>query len=618
MLADWNPSAIRFMNWTGCNEAKNMRFENRTKPSYAQWSAQNYNWVASLPYGETTGTNQYSLSAVTGTPASMQHGETVTCRIGNTMTRCGSGKITVTGITKQNPGVVTATAHGFNTGDIIVHVINGGMTQLGYIPCTITVLDANTYSIGIDTTSFSTFTAGTASQYISLQVGSGGDRTKATGALYNGYPVIFPNGTSPASTSGNSNITSGDYKTFYFDKTVAAQADASGTLIYGAWIGGDSGPDLGHAGGAPLEGCVALINELMQMTRTDGGSVGPIDLWVTIPHMALLSMDPDYSAASNFAIGTVDVCLNGANGYSGLNSSCKLYVEHSNETWNFGGGFRQTNYLNRRGFLRWPSVGTTDIVTMHCLRSMIMVQDILGASQNFPRNRLKFILAGQGTQAMTVSGLNQLRMDGNTQLLTDPLNVGGVTPMSVHDSYAWAAYIVASAAFDTANLATLTTSWIGHAGDPVAQEADCASYVVGLENAGVTSAGNETLYRYRESILPAFATGCSSRGGKTTLMYEGGWDRSVSGGSTNQNNFIKAVKRSRAWAKALKTLHDKFDATSSADAPADYIVLNSRWGHTSPDSYGATPNGVEWSGLDLAWKLLGLRNCSKRQIVVNT
>lgn len=632
--ADFNPSFIRAMNWTGGNNARGIRFEHRTLPSYAQWSASIYsggfNWVASPKYGETTGTNQYALSSVTGTPASMQHGEIASCRIGSSMVRCGASfGNTVSAITKANPGVVTATAHGFNTGDKIVHIINSGMVELNYVPCTITVSDANTYSIGIDTTSFTTFTSGNARQYITLQVGSGGDRTKATGAIYNGYPIVRANGNSPASTLGNTHIVAGDYKTFYFDKKHAAQRDLSGNWIYGAWIFTDNGTQNGHNGGVPLEVTVAAVNEIMQMTRSDGRPVDPIDLWVCVPHMALLSPDPDYSAASNYAIGMVDVCLNGANGYAGLDSRCKLRVEYSNETWNNGDSSIQTNYLARLGFLRWGG-GTQDFVSMSSLRSMIMVQDILAASQNFPRGRLIFVLAGQGTTAFQTSNQNQLRVDGTANVLTDALNPGGVTPISLFDQFAFAAYIEPSVAFDAANVATLVASWLSHAGNPVAQEADCAAYVVGLENAGVTAPGNETVYRYRESILTDLAAAMAARG-KITCMYEAGWNHATASGqpgwvlyapsATDQANFFQAVKKSRAWAECLLSLSEAFDQSTNAaniGNPCDYILLNSRWGHLSPDPYANSTGGVEWSGTDLAWDLMSLRNRGKRQFLIKT
>jgi len=148
MIVDLNPGALRFMDWTGCNHSRATRFEHRIPPTYASYGPLS-NWSASPAYPESTGTNAIAVASATGMPVAMQHGEVVTCRIGNSTVRNGSK--TVTAITKANPGVVTATAHGFNTGDVIVHTISAGMTQLNNVPCTITVSDADTYSLGVDT-----------------------------------------------------------------------------------------------------------------------------------------------------------------------------------------------------------------------------------------------------------------------------------------------------------------------------------------------------------------------------------------------------------------------------------------------------------------------------------
>lgn len=71
----------------------------------------------------------------------------------------------ITNITKANPGVVTATAHGFTTGDEIWIDSVGGMTQVNKTlttdtPYTIIVLTPDTFSIGVNTTSYSTYTSG--------------------------------------------------------------------------------------------------------------------------------------------------------------------------------------------------------------------------------------------------------------------------------------------------------------------------------------------------------------------------------------------------------------------------------------------------------------------------
>ncbi len=66
----------------------------------------------------------------------------------------------ITAITKANPGAVTSASHGYSTGDRVYFASIGGMTQLNGRYATVTVTGANSYTIGIDTTGFSTYTSG--------------------------------------------------------------------------------------------------------------------------------------------------------------------------------------------------------------------------------------------------------------------------------------------------------------------------------------------------------------------------------------------------------------------------------------------------------------------------
>jgi hypothetical protein len=602
IYVDLNPSFIRFMNWFGDNDARICRFENRTLPSHASYSG-NYNWVTGPRYGETTGTNQYLVAAVTGTSSSMQHGEICQTRITNTVARVpafsGGTSVnrTITGITKANPGSVNAVAHGFNTGDKIVHLISAGMTQLDRIVCTITVTDADNYTIGINTTAFTTFTAGTCNQYLSLQVGSGSDRTD--------YPIVFNDGWTIASNYGTGYIVAGDAKTFYFDKSIFAIKDAAGTPIYGVWLFPGNGSDLGHKGGVPLEICTACINELNAM------SADPIGMWINIPHWALLSSDSDYTAASNLAVKSVDVVINGANGYAALTSAANLIVEYSNETWNTAGAaFYQSPYLSRRGLARWGSglTSSSDAVSYCSLRSYLMCKDIQAAFPRASFPRIKYVLGFWGSQGIALNGHNYQRTHGNTAILTDVLNPSAEKPISVHDYAAYAAYIYNDDTNATYSLATCETAWTA-AADAVAKEAVCATYVQGMQTFG----GSQTFDNYYGTLLPAYATAMGALG-KEIIMYEGGWDRIISG-TAAQQNFLKAAKTSRAFANALRKALNTYDTTSNAQYPADYIALDSRWGHAPNDFYG---NGVEGGALDLAWTFMGLRNKGKRQMVIKT
>lgn len=663
-LVNLCPSAIRFMDWVGGNNSKLTRFESRTRPDYAAWGGvtPNSNWVASPPYGETTGLNQYSLAAAKGMPVAPTQGEIVTCRIGSGMARTGAK--TVTAITNSNPGRVTVVGHGFATGDVIVHQFSPGvMPKLHLLPCTITVIDRDTYSVGVNTTTFGSFTGTVkANQFITLNVAGRG-----------AYPVTFPLPGSPASYFGDGYMAKGDYKTFVFDKTIAAQTDGNGNYVYGVWMFNDAGANNGHAGGVPLEICTALVNEVNAMRPAQ-----TVNMWMNIPHLALCSMDPDYSVESSWGIQAVKVVLTGANGFAGLTSPAQLFIEYSNETWNSGGSaFSQTYYLAYRGSLRWPTSGTSDYASMAALRSTIVAEDIK-KSASFNNMRLKFVLAGQGT--LGVSALNAGRIDGSKFYLSDPLNVWGptVAPMAHHDYFAFAGYFAAQASFDTANLANFTNNWVANIGNPAGQEVACAAYVNGIVNPAV--GGNETVDRYRTILLPAYAAKMKSFG-KSVIMYEGGWDHAISpvsvgntvsstipfasgvfDGKTNlitgvnaayaaalapgyfvvgygippmtrvisvsgtsfqisqnttvslaiaqfvaftpQQMFLLAVKRSQSWTTAMLAFFNQFG--SGSGMPAEYIQSDLRWGHSFPSAYGF--GNVEWGDLDLTWQQKAARN----------
>jgi hypothetical protein len=75
----------------------------------------------------------------------------------------GGGK-SVTAATKANPCQVTITGHGFSTNDKVVFHNIGGMTQLnftnGSTGYTVTVVDSNNITIGVDSTAYGTYTSG--------------------------------------------------------------------------------------------------------------------------------------------------------------------------------------------------------------------------------------------------------------------------------------------------------------------------------------------------------------------------------------------------------------------------------------------------------------------------
>jgi hypothetical protein len=667
VLADLNPSFIRVMNWLGINSSKACRWEHRTLPEYINYNDNNaslcgYNWSASgLLYGDTATANQMTLSAVAGTSGTAKHGDLVTCRIGAAMVRAGFRGIAA--VTKANPGQVTSHAHGYSTGDKVLHTTVPGMTQLERVPVTVTVVDPDNYTIGINTSGFTDFTtasvtgtttsgsavitsiadtstitagnmctgpgiplgsivssktattvtlrdqffspalatasaavtlyfnAATCEQYITLKVGSQA-----------AYPVIFANGTTLAGHYAATYMNQYEYKTFSLDLDYVV-----GTDIQGAWVFNENGATNGHNGGVPLELCTALVNEVMATTRTDGRATDPIGLWICVPHRGMLSVDTDYLSGSNWATNAVGVCLNGSTinsiTYAGLNAACTLYVEFSNETWNSGGAFYQTSSNARKGFLRYGG-GASDFTSYSALRSMKMAQDIHAA---FPANsRIHITLGLQGTVGFALNSNNQLRCDGGgtSHILTDAVwNPGAVAPITLHDSTCFAAYIStlngSNLTFVDTNLATYATSWASHAGDAVAQEADCANYITDLTD-GTTL---ETIEKYI-GLVTTYANAMQSRG-KQFGMYEGGWDHPTTG---TYATFLAACKRSRAWALAWMQLMREFDGKANAFASSDYIMTSSQWGHVPTNAFSNSVAHVEWSGLDLAWTYTALHN----------
>ncbi len=674
-LVDLNPSALRFMNWTGFNHCEVCRFENRAQPAYLVSGG--YNCVISLPYPAGGGiVNRFTIPSVAGMPVAHQHGELVQTRMDVGLAR--AGQMIITNISKSNPAVVTyvslAGVDPINGDRLTFRMPTGaaalpGMTQMDYRTETVANLDtsnpaAKTFECsGLNSTGFTdlarvattgntaiasrtitgipsttlistgmnvsgpgipignivesktsttvtmansvgiantateaatgaaiVFSSGRCMQYVTLDVGLRGEA-----------PVLFTDSGGAASSYSNNYIRAGDYKTFHYDKALYGTKDAAGNPIFGAWVFGTSAPQvyLPYNVGTALEICTALVNEVNELSLSQGIN-NPVHMYITIPHNGLLSMDPDHSEASNFSIGSVDVCLNGANGWPGLTPRADLLVEFSNELWNTA--FTQNGMLARKGGIRDPVNGVGSSTYLASLRSVIMTRDIRSVFGANPR--IKFVLAGQGTIGISPGSPNHNKAFGGTAYNNDVL-YDGTTPMDNHDMWAWAAYYLAGSTYDAANLIPLADAWAAAAGDPVAQEAYCATYV--NNGVGVPGSGfSETMNTYQTVHLPAYAAAMHNVG-RTTIMYEGGWDRRVTNSTTNGNAFLKAVKRSAAWAAATNAFFNAWNNRAGAFMPADYIQVEERWGHAFPDTY---LGGVEGANNDGSWVAMGERNRS--------
>jgi hypothetical protein len=80
--------------------------------------------------------------------------------VGLGMTAIAAAK-TITGITQASPPVVTIIGHGYTTGDPVMITSVGGMTQVNNLIFTVTVIDADTFSLdGVDATLYTAYTSG--------------------------------------------------------------------------------------------------------------------------------------------------------------------------------------------------------------------------------------------------------------------------------------------------------------------------------------------------------------------------------------------------------------------------------------------------------------------------
>lgn len=94
--------------------------------------------------------------------------------------------LTITGITKANPGVVTSTAHGLANGDYVT-ISAQGMYQLDGRVFRVSGVAANTFNLeGEDTTNYDTFTSGSA-----YKITYGTSMTTATGLTASGGDFDF-------------------------------------------------------------------------------------------------------------------------------------------------------------------------------------------------------------------------------------------------------------------------------------------------------------------------------------------------------------------------------------------------------------------------------------------
>jgi hypothetical protein len=638
-LVDLNPSAIRFMNWCAGGNSLPCRFENRTLPNTTGYVG-GCDWVTSPAYGEATGTNQYILAAAEPTagnrkttPARDFNGEVVTCRVANPSVRCGRsgglGAPVIASITNaSNATVTTRSAHGFATGDKIIHRLVG-MKRLHYFPVTITVLNATQYTIGVDTTDWGKFESGTAFQFVSLSVG--GRRA---------YHVVDQDGYEPSGlydgVADHDLSRSHFYQSFFFDKSSAAETDGNGNWIYGVWLY-ERGGNSGHV---PVEICTALINEINEMSVAQGVN-NPVHMWLCLPVRALTVVDPDYTPESDWGLGVTGVALNGTKGYAGLTKNAKLFMEFGNEVWNF---LYPHAYVCRRQNLRWPGTSPNNACDMQAFLSSTIMRSIKAAYPN-SSNRIVGVLGGWAFVGVNPGGFgaNYELIHGNSTpggpgyaYTTDAYVIanGYGMPMNNHDAFAIATYFDPPNAYYSTKKGRGTftddsamfngTDNSSNGGGNYSGHADQSQAIANFVAKCVTPApAEQSTYSYVDlngtGLLRKFADTVRALG-KTVIGYEGGtdWETAAGGrqgiaGSEHvltaaDAAFSVAVINSPQWAAAQIDYFNRAARVPGAAMPSVYNHIGygtHRWSYKYPNAYSGTVEGLSDNP---TWVAMGNRN----------
>ena len=73
--------------------------------------------------------------------------------------------LTVSAVTKADPGEATSTAHGLTDGDVVVFTVTAGMTELDGQAVRVANVDTDTFELeGLDTSAYTDWSAGTATE----------------------------------------------------------------------------------------------------------------------------------------------------------------------------------------------------------------------------------------------------------------------------------------------------------------------------------------------------------------------------------------------------------------------------------------------------------------------
>lgn len=122
----------------------------------------------------------------------------------------------ITGLSQANPGNVLCVGHGFTTGDKIKIISVGGMTQVNNLYFTITVVDPDNFTIGVDTSAYTAYTSGgSAIKYGITQTNA--VRVNATAHGFSNGDVVYISGAAGMTEVNSLAFTVTNAATDYFE-----------------------------------------------------------------------------------------------------------------------------------------------------------------------------------------------------------------------------------------------------------------------------------------------------------------------------------------------------------------------------------------------------------------
>lgn len=132
--------------------------------------------------------------------------------------------VTVSAVTKANPGVVSATAHGFSNGDVVVFAVSDGMVEIDKQAVRVANKTTDAFEAeGLNTTNFSTFTAGTCTKVTAFSTWGNTTQIDNPNVEPNKQDVSTLLDTETQEIFGRKNASTGNVLTI-FDPSLAAEA----------------------------------------------------------------------------------------------------------------------------------------------------------------------------------------------------------------------------------------------------------------------------------------------------------------------------------------------------------------------------------------------------------